>query len=112
MWLIEELRERGWSQAEFARRAEISAATVSRVFSGENKPGDEFIRGTARAFGVPIETVMRMVGKLPQSGDILPQVRDWNDRLLAFPAERRQGALDALEGMLRALESGLRRPSK
>lgn len=112
MWLIEELKTRGWSQAEFARRAEVSSATVSRVFSGENNPGDEFIRGTARAFGIPIEAVMRMVGKLPQSGELLPEVREWNERLLAIPADRRQEAVDAMDGMLRALESAHRRPGR
>lgn len=106
MWLVGELKDRGWPQAEFARRADVSAATVSRVLSGENRPGDDFITGTARAFGLPVERVMRMVGKLPDRGEILPEVGAWSMRLRALTPDQREAAVAAMEAALRAAEAG------
>lgn len=103
-WLVEELRTRGWPQAEFARRAEISPATVSRVLSGENNPGEDFLVGAARALGVPVEEVMRRAGKLPDYGEVLPQARAWSDRLKQLSPEDRARAETMIEQVLRFAE--------
>jgi transcriptional regulator with XRE-family HTH domain len=99
-WLVEELRQRGWPQAEFARRAGISSASVSRVISGETGPGDDFIAGTARALDLPAERVMRLVGKLPDLGEVLPEAREWSARLAALSPDRRAAARRAIENIL------------
>jgi transcriptional regulator with XRE-family HTH domain len=99
-WLVEEIAKRGWSQAEFARRAGMSAASVSRVLSGEHNAGEDFIAGTARAFGVPLESVMRLAGKLPELGDVLPEAREWSARLLGLTPARRAAAVAAIANIL------------
>ena len=111
-WLAKELQERGWDQAELVRRSGVSTAQISRIMSGTRRPGNNAMQGIARALKIPTEEVMRRAGILPKSGELLPEVRDWNERLMAIPAERRQEAVDALEGVLRALESRDRRPGK
>ncbi len=68
-WLAAELKTRGWSQSEAARRGEISASLVQQVMSGTTKPGKRFYRGIARAFGLPVEEVMRLAGDLPGVGE-------------------------------------------
>ncbi len=49
--LVFELRdERGWSQSELARRADLSRNTVSSLEAGLTKPASATIRRLARAF--------------------------------------------------------------
>lgn len=112
IWLNQQLDQRGWSRSEAARRGGISASSLDKVIGGFAKPGQRFCQGIARAFGLPVEDVMRRAGILPTGADILPEVRDWNERLLAIPENRRQEAVDALESVLRALESRDRRPGR
>lgn len=112
VWLNQQLDQRGWSRSEAARRGGISASSLDKVIGGFAKPGQRFCQGIARAFGMPVEEVMRLAGILPKSGELLPEVRNWNERLLAIPAERRQEAVDALDSVLRALESRERRPGR
>lgn len=64
-WLTRELNERGWTNSELARRAELVPSTISMVISGRTNPGWEFCLGVARAFGFPPETVLRRAGLLP-----------------------------------------------
>lgn len=110
-WLLSEITRQGWPQAEFARRAGLSPATVSRVLSGENRPGDDFIAGTARAFGLPPEEVMRRAGKLPDYGEVLPEAREWSARLRALSDEARVRAVRAI-GELLALYEGAEGPRR
>lgn len=64
-WLMREIEERGWTNAELARRAGISAPNVSMVISGQKGIGWEFCLGIARALGYPPEDVLRRAGLLP-----------------------------------------------
>lgn len=104
-WLVEELQKRGWTQSEFARRAGITAPTVSRVLSGDNNPGEEFARGVGRAFGMPVESVLRLVGKLPEAVEMLPEAREWSARLLELNPDRRAVAIQAIENVLLLAEN-------
>jgi len=65
-WLNNELRERGWTDSEFARRAELAPSSVSMVMSGHRGPGVEFCLGVARALKIPGDKILRLVGILPQ----------------------------------------------
>ena len=66
-WLQQELRTRGWNQAELVRRSGLSVAHVSRLVSGIRPPGTNAISELARALGVSSEEVMRQAGLLPAS---------------------------------------------
>lgn len=77
-WLLKELRQRGWSQSELARRAEVSTAQVSRVLSGTSDPGYRFCYRVAHALGVPEEQLLRMAGlaeELPKNDT----ARSWQE---------------------------------
>lgn len=64
-WLLGEINDRGWTQAELARRSGLSTAQVSRVLNHEYRPGPDFCRGTAAALNIPVARVFRFAGLLP-----------------------------------------------
>jgi transcriptional regulator with XRE-family HTH domain len=65
-WLTDEMEERGWNNSELARRAGLVPSAVSQVVSGTRSPGFEFCKKTAKALGLPPETVLREAGLLPR----------------------------------------------
>jgi len=64
-WLIAELKDRGWSIRELARRAKVSHATINGVLVNKSDPGPDLCNGLARALGTPPERVFRIAGLLP-----------------------------------------------
>ena len=75
-WIQESLTQRGWSQSELARRAKLSSTTVSDVLSGSAKPGFNFCKGVARAFGVRTQKVLMLAGLLPPEPEETPTSRE------------------------------------
>jgi transcriptional regulator with XRE-family HTH domain len=61
----DELKERGWSQSELAKRSDINPSTLSLILSGDRNPGPDICLGVARAFDLPPEDVFRTAGLLP-----------------------------------------------
>jgi transcriptional regulator with XRE-family HTH domain len=103
-WLVDEMDSRGWSQSETARRGKISSGMINMVVNRQSGVGVPFCRGIARAFGISVEEVMRRAGILPQSGELLPEVRDWNERLEYLTAEDRARAIGMMEQVLQFAE--------
>jgi transcriptional regulator with XRE-family HTH domain len=64
-WLQDELQQRGWNQAELARRSRITTAQISRIMTGEQHPGPTVCQKLARALHLPVEEVFRRAGFLP-----------------------------------------------
>lgn len=64
-WLSEQLDERGWTQAELARRAYISQSTLNRIVNGMRQPGPDATQAIAKALGKPPAEVFRHAGLLP-----------------------------------------------
>lgn len=104
VWLNQQLDLRGWSRSEAARRGGVSPSAFDKVIGGFAKPGIRFCRGVARAFDVPLEEVQRLAGILPQSGELLPEVRGWNVRLESLSAEDRRRTIAMMEQVLRFAE--------
>lgn len=104
MWIIEELQKRNWSQADFARRSDLGTSTISRVLSGAANPGLDFLQGTARAFGMPLDAVMRRAGVLPDQGEVLAEAREWSARLRALTPEQREAVIRTVDNVLRVAE--------
>ncbi len=50
-WLLEEMKKRGWSQAELARRSGLTRAAISNYVSGQ-RPNSVAIDKLAKAFQV------------------------------------------------------------
>jgi transcriptional regulator with XRE-family HTH domain len=103
-WLVSEMDERGWSQSETARRARISSGMINMVVNRQTGVGVPFCAGIAKAFGITTEEVMRRAGLLPSGGEILPQLRALNERLLQLSEEDHSAALGVLEYALKLFE--------
>lgn len=65
-WLNIEMGKNRISQAELAKRADLSQAIINKVIRGERMPGTEFCTKIARAFKYPPEFVFRIAGLLPK----------------------------------------------
>lgn len=65
-WLNSELRQRGMSHRELARRAEVSGAMVSGVIAGDRNPGWDFCAAIAVPLGKPPLELFRLAGLLPE----------------------------------------------
>lgn len=68
-YLNDELKKRGWSQRELARRAELSPTSISEVLSGRRGPGRRFCQAVAQALQVPPERILQAAGILDAPPD-------------------------------------------
>jgi transcriptional regulator with XRE-family HTH domain len=57
--------ERGWTQAQLARKAGLSAATVSRIERGDERPLGRTATALARALGVEPDRLLGLEGQPP-----------------------------------------------
>lgn len=64
-WLLAELKVRGWSQNDLAKRANLSHGTVSNIINGNKGLGADSLNAIAHAFHLPPESVFRAAGLLP-----------------------------------------------
>ncbi len=64
-WLVDELKQREWSNADLAKAAGISRGSVTNIISGIRSPGTDICEAIARAFKIPPEVVYRHAGLLP-----------------------------------------------
>jgi len=69
-WLVNELTERGISQADLARGAKVTRTAISDIVNGRRNPGRELASAIARAFSLPPEQVFRVAGFLPPAVEI------------------------------------------
>lgn len=98
-WINEQLRERGWSMRELARRADVSHATISNVMNGQTQPGTSLCVKLAVALDVSTDYVLRLGGFLP------PATTDAEDeaQILSYwreaPPESRPTVLAMLGGL-------------
>jgi len=68
-WLHQQLRVRGWSMRELARRGDLSAGYISNVLAGKQEPGAKFYQGIAQALDMTAEGIERLdqEGTIPES---------------------------------------------
>jgi transcriptional regulator with XRE-family HTH domain len=104
-WLLEQIEQRGWDQAELSRRSGVTTAQVSRIFTGERKAGPEVARKFARALGLPPETVFRQAGLLPKARLQVEGEEELLHLFAELTGEDRQRLL-AIARTLRTLEQG------
>ena len=71
-WLEKELRLRNMTQAELTRKSGLSIAQVSRIVNMQSPAGVHALDSIAKAFDLPVETVFRAAGILPE----LPTLRE------------------------------------
>jgi transcriptional regulator with XRE-family HTH domain len=68
-WLDTELSKRNWTRADLAKAAGISQSSLSLIYSGNRKPGNDLCESIARALKLPPEEVFRRAGLLPPKRD-------------------------------------------
>lgn len=89
-WLREQLKIRGWDQAELARRSGITPGQISRIITAMRQPGPDAVNGIATALRVPAEEVMRRAGLLP-----MPASATMDDRRVVQELDRKIKRLSA-----------------
>jgi transcriptional regulator with XRE-family HTH domain len=98
-WLIKELRDRGWSQRELARRSGISQTQISNVINDQANAGADFCLSIARPLHYNPEDIMRMAGLLPS---LPPAVAEEDEVIRIFrnlPTRLRDAAIAMLRGL-------------
>ena len=66
-WVRGQLRRRGWTAAELARRLPAPSGTVSRWLSGERQPSPRSCDLLADVLGVDLDLVLTLAGHRPGS---------------------------------------------
>lgn len=64
-WLGSELESRGWSQAELARRVDVTHAAISFVITRRRAPSPQLCLSLAEVLDLPPAEVFRRAGLLP-----------------------------------------------
>ncbi len=89
LWLAEQLRVRGWSRSEAARRFAVDASAVSRWLNGDRIPSPDAADRIADALNADVDLVLTLLGHRPPvfeidpnspEGKLLPYIRavDWS----------------------------------
>lgn len=65
-WLLEEMDRRGWSQADLARSADLNRSVINKLLNGHSNPRPTTLEAIARACRIPVESVYRIAGLLPE----------------------------------------------
>jgi transcriptional regulator with XRE-family HTH domain len=112
-WLQSEMDQRGWSQSDCARAADLNRAVINKLLNGKCKPQPSTLAAIARAFKIPVETAYRAAGLLPANSDY----DDTAEQLMfAFKSiqspQRRSTAIMLLKALVTEEENERRSDSK
>jgi transcriptional regulator with XRE-family HTH domain len=76
-WILSQLQEHDWSQADLARASGLTTGAISNYINGRT-PDKTALRKLAKAFKLPPETVFRAAGILPPEPDLkTPNLLEW-----------------------------------
>jgi transcriptional regulator with XRE-family HTH domain len=93
-WLQSELDKQEWTQADLARKTDLSRAAVSLVLSKNRKPGPDFCRAIAHALDLPEEEVFRQAGLLSPKLEDPPGLGEWIRMYVLADEEERDRMLE------------------
>jgi transcriptional regulator with XRE-family HTH domain len=100
-WLKSELDKRHWSQADLAYSAGISRAVVNKLLNRKTYPQPDTLQAIARALKVPVETVYRAAGLLPQEPEAEEFAAEIVHKLkLIKSPQRRRTAIRLLKALI------------
>jgi len=101
-WILNTLRQNGWSIREFARRAGVSHVAITRVLNAYGSAGAELCLALARATHTPVETLLELAGLIPSyTPDTAQEQREYE--LLNYFRLLDPGGQRALMTLARAL---------
>ena len=76
-WILSQLREREWSQADLARSSGLTRGAISKYLI-DRIPDESALRKIAHAFKLPPETVFCAAGILPpEDSSQPPHLLEW-----------------------------------
>jgi transcriptional regulator with XRE-family HTH domain len=99
-WLIEQMQERDWSQADLARRTSLSRQAIANYVSGRI-PDEKALHQISRAFKLSPILVFRAAGLLPAEPDSDEWVEEMTDKISQIKDQsRRSMAKKLLEALV------------
>ena len=100
-WLQSELDKRQWSQAELAYSAGISRAVINKLLNKRTYPQPDTLQAIARALKIPVESIYRVAGLLPEESETEAFTAEIVHKLkLIKSPKRRKTALRLLEALI------------
>jgi transcriptional regulator with XRE-family HTH domain len=106
-WLFSKMQEKRWSQADLARASGLTRQAISHYLGDRSRsPDKDALQHIARALKVPIETVYRAAGVLPQEAQDDPWVDEMAHKLSLLPPGMRDIAGRLIDSMLEGEEKG------
>jgi transcriptional regulator with XRE-family HTH domain len=100
-WLQSELDKRQWSQAELAYSAGISRAVINKLLNKKTYPQPDTLQAIARALKIPVESIYRVAGLLPEESETEAFIAEIVHKLeLIKSPKRRKTALRLLEALI------------
>ena len=113
VWLIQQMKERDWSQADLSRKTNLTRQAIANYIAGRI-PDEKSLRQIARAFKLPPITVFRVAGLLPTEPDTDEWVEEMSDKINQIKNPSRRGMakklLDALVEDEKSDEGQQRKP--
>ena len=109
-WLLNNLKELDWSQADLARASGLTTAAISKYMAGRI-PDDAALRKIAKAFKFPPEIVFRAAGILPPTMED-PWAERMNHKIGQLNGSRREMAERLLDTLLEEQERETRQTNK
>jgi transcriptional regulator with XRE-family HTH domain len=116
-WLLQQIQERGWSQADLAKSAGLTRAAISDYINKKRtKPDPEALVAIANAFQISPIHVFRVAGLLPPGPADDITVEDWKE-ILSRLSERdqkilRDMALNMIDTDGKGRKTGKQQPAK
>ena len=84
-WLLSELESRNLNQAELARRAKSTEATISRIILGKRNPSAKLCNAIAKVLELPSELVLDKAGIIRKTGEYSQLVSTIAHRVSLLP---------------------------
>lgn len=103
-WLQSELDSRGWRPIDLIKKSGIDSGLLSKIQSGERRPGLDTCRAIARAFSMRDVDVLRIAGLIDEKP---PHDENAENLLVEFyklSDEDRRFVLDQIRGLRRIRE--------
>lgn len=92
-WLLQELEEREWTQADLSRKSGVSTGQITRVVNGQRGLGKDSLTAIAKALNYPPEQVYRVAGFLPPAINIDEDIEKILHELSKLPKPDQQEVL-------------------
>lgn len=81
-WLVEEIKNRGWTQSELSRRARVNRQVISSYINARrDAPDERILIQIAGALNLPPESVFRAAGLLPPVSKDAADLEEWREIL-------------------------------